>query len=254
MKNIRTDLALERPRLAEKQTKSEIHGCEASKIEHENHTYYSLSADFTSEYVDNESGLISAITEILTLLVPKDGDIFVAALGNVNITADSLGAVCAKKISATRHIERKISNLGGSVRSVAVIAPGVLGTTGIETSEIVAQLCKFLHPCCVIVIDALAAGSIERLGKTVQISDAGITPGSGALGTSSRTSNSPLSQEILGAKVISIGVPTVVDACSISDDIAEENCPLIVTHKNADVVIENSARIISSAINEFILM
>ena len=249
MKNIRTDLALERPRLAEKQTKSVIHGCETSKIEHENHTYYSLSADFTSEYVDNEQGLISAITEILTLLVPKNGDILIAALGNSSITADSLGAVCAKKISATRHIEQKIANLGGSVRSVAVIAPGVLGTTGIETSEIIAQLCKFLHPCCVIVIDALAAGSIERLGKTVQISDAGITPG-GAMGSSM----APLSQELLNAKVISLGVPTVVDLCSITDDIAEEDCPLIVTHKNADVVIENSARIISSAINEFILI
>jgi Germination protease. len=254
MKNIRTDFALERRRIAENQTIFEIHGCQASKIHHENHTYFSLSADFTAEYVDNESGLIKAIIEILSMLIPPNGEILVAALGNSGITADSLGAVCAKSISATRHIEQKIAILGGSVRSVAVIAPGVLGTTGIETAEIISQLCKLLRPCCVIVVDALAAASIKRLGKTIQISDAGITPGSGAMGSVRDASNVPLSEEFLQTKVISIGVPTVVDACAITDEIDEEDCPLIVTHKNADVIIANAARVISSAINEFILI
>lgn len=136
----------------------------------------------------------------------------IVGLGNRNITADALGAKVVGSLMITRHLKKYIPNeIDEGIRPVCAIAPGVLGTTGMETEEIVSALSKKLKPEIVIVIDALCSRRVERVNTTIQITDTGITPGAG-VGNKRKTIN----QETLGVPVIAIGVPTVVDAASIA--------------------------------------
>lgn len=163
--------------------------------------------------------------ELKALTDGKIGDddcVLVVGLGNVKITADSLGPKAVGGLMITRHLKQYIPDkIDKGVRPVCAIAPGVLGTTGMETEEIVYALTQMIRPSLVIVIDALCSGSIERINTTVQITDTGITPG-GGVGNKRKTINS----QTLGVPVIALGVPTVVDAATIARagiELAEKN-------------------------------
>ncbi|MCL6443545.1 MAG: GPR endopeptidase [Alicyclobacillus sp.] len=146
--------------------------------------------------------------------VPEDGNVLVVGLGNAHITPDSLGPLVADRMFVTRHLFRYMPEvLGDGFRTVAAVSPGVLGITGIETSEIVKGIVEHVQPDVVIAIDALAARSLDRVNSTIQISDAGIQPGSGV-----GNKRMALDKATLGVPCIAIGVPTVVEAATIAND------------------------------------
>lgn len=182
------------------------------------------------------------------------GDILVVGLGNRDITPDALGPAVAGKIIATRHLRRELKETDPelaflrALRPVSVLANGVLGQTGIEAAELAAALCDIIRPDAVIAVDALACSDLSRLGNTIQIADAGISPGSGV-----QNSRRELSRATLGVPVIAIGVPTVVDMHTILrgyNTIPAADLPnLMVTPRDIDKLIENAARLIGCALN-----
>lgn len=144
----------------------------------------------------------------------KNKSILVVGLGNISVTPDALGPKVVKDIDITRHlIEFAEELVEPNTRSVSAISPGVLGTTGIETSEIINSVVEKTKPDIVIAIDSLASGSIHRIGNTIQFSNTGITPGEGV-----RNKRDGLNKETLGVPVIAIGVPTVVDMATITNE------------------------------------
>jgi spore protease len=144
-----------------------------------------------------------------------DATVLVIGLGNRKVTPDALGPLVCDNLFVTRHLYDHLPEVveQGGFRPVAAVAPGVLGITGIETSEIVHGIVKKIKPELVIAVDALAARSLERVNTTIQIADVGISPGSGV-----GNKRKGLNQKSLGVPVIAIGVPTVVDAVTIASD------------------------------------
>lgn len=205
-----------------------------------------------SSHISDE--LVDTVSQELGRLIPKEGTVLAAGLGNTNITPDALGPEFIKGIFVTRHLKRELcDSLGlGTLRPVAAVAPGVLGQTGVETGELLLGAVNVIKPCAVIVVDALAARRLERLGCTVQISDSGIIPGSGV-----GNSRTEISRKTLGVPVISIGVPTVVDAKTLARDVSgyaaesENNGKndMMVTPKEIDILIERCSSLISLAVN-----
>ncbi len=190
----------------------------------------------------------------------------VVGLGNESITPDSVGPKAVKKLLVTRHIEfidKTLYNDAG-FGNLAAISPGVLGQTGIESRDIISGVVQKVNPDCVIIIDSLASRRLARLATTVQLSNTGISPGSGV-----DNRRVELSRDTLGVAVISIGIPTVVDAATLACDlleeaIGEENEALnqiiekvfstdrkgmFVTPKENDVIAKNSAKLIATVIN-----
>lgn len=140
--------------------------------------------------------------------------ILVVGLGNWNVTPDALGPRVVEHLLVTRHIKEYIPDqIDEGVRSVCAVAPGVLGITGIETSEIIKGIVDRVKPNLVIAIDALASRKMERISTTIQLADTGINPGSGV-----GNNRKELSRESMGVPVIAIGVPTVVDAATMASD------------------------------------
>jgi len=183
--------------------------------------------------------------------------VLVAGLGNTEITPDALGAKSMKYILATRHIKGEFARSAGldNLRSVSVISTGVLGQTGIEVSEIIKSLSESLKPSAVIVVDALAARELSRLGCTVQISNTGIYPGSGV-----GNHRKGITNENIGVPVIAVGVPTVVNAVTLAEDILNRHeleekdvSPrgesMIVTPREIDLLIERAAKLVGMSIN-----
>lgn len=202
-----------------------------------------------------EEDAVEAIAAELRKLLPEEGTVLVVGLGNTDITPDAVGPQSAGMVLATRHINEELSeDIGlGKLRPVAGFIPGVLGKTGVETAESVKGLVECVRPSAVIVIDALAARRLKRLGNTVQMSDTGIIPGAGV--GNARTA---INREGLGVPVISVGVPTVVDAQTLVNDLTddeteisrEENKKMIVTPREIDLVVERAARIIGLSVNK----
>lgn len=178
--------------------------------------------------------------------VKSDDITLVAGLGNSKITPDALGVRVIDDLMVTHHIKRYMADmLDNNISNVCAITPGVLGTTGIETVEIVKGITDRLKPNLVIAVDALAAADIRRVSTTVQISDTGIQPGSGV-----GNNREGLNEETLGTKVIAIGVPTVIDAATISKEpIPDDLSPLMVTTKDIDLVIDRMAKTVANGIN-----
>ena len=194
-------------------------------------------------------------TRLRSLFPKKTGTVLVVGLGNRDITPDALGPKTVQKVLATRHIREELGEVEGleSLRPVAVFAPGVLGKTGIESIELIKGAVQSVKPSLVIVIDAFAARESERLGNTVQLASSGICPGSG-VGNSRKAVN----EKTLGVPVISIGVPTVVDASTIVRDIAGESAlqkvkpfgkEMFVTPREIDLLIERGAGLLSRVLN-----
>lgn len=226
--------------------------------------YITVEADSLDGQLDDSCREI--ISGELETLLPKQGTVLVAGLGNLDITPDALGPKTASQVLATRHIDRQTAEKMGisHLRPVCVLSPGVLGKTGIETAEIILGAVERIKPSAVVAVDALAAGDLSRLGKTVQISDAGICPGSGV-----GNSRKEISRRLLGVDVIAVGVPTVVDAETLAEDYFEKlgreygtnGCPagtdrkfsaapkMMVTPREIDSVIDHAADLVALSIN-----
>ena len=146
--------------------------------------------------------------------IDKKSNVLVVGLGNWNVTPDALGPKVVSKLMVTRHLLEHIpEQIDEGVRPVCALAPGVLGLTGIETSEIIKGVVDKVKPDLVIAIDALASRRMDRVSTTIQIADTGINPGSGV-----GNKRMGLTKETLGIPVIAIGVPTVVDAATMAND------------------------------------
>lgn len=145
----------------------------------------------------------------------ENSTVLVIGLGNRNVTPDALGPIVCDNLFVTRHLYDHLPELveQGGYRPVSAVAPGVLGITGIETSEIVHGIVKKVKPDLVICVDALASRSLERVNTTIQIADVGISPGAGV-----GNKRKGINKKSLGVPVIAIGVPTVVDAVTITSD------------------------------------
>ena len=154
------------------------------------------------------------LKKIIDIHTDKQGDILVVGLGNIYVTPDALGPKVINEIDVTRHIIKYLPQyVDEGTRPVSAISPGVLGTTGIETVEILKGIVDNIHPKLLIVIDALASRSIDRISSTIQISDTGIVPGAGVGNT-----RQEISQTTLGIPVIALGIPTVVELATLVSD------------------------------------
>ncbi|MBQ8852561.1 MAG: GPR endopeptidase [Oscillibacter sp.] len=197
---------------------------------------------------------VRALAQELTGLLPEakpDTPVLVAGLGNRSITPDAIGPQVHEHTLVTRHLVEQAPEHFGSFRPVAALATGVLGTTGLESGELVQSLCQSLKPAFVIAVDALASRSLQRLCRTVQLADTGITPGSGV-----GNHRFALTKESLGVPVLAIGVPTVVDAATLAADLMDvEELPdlgagrdLLVTPKDIDSQVKDLSKVIGYAI------
>ncbi len=190
------------------------------------------------------------IASELSPLLKGAKNVLVAGLGNREITPDSLGVIAADHIFATRHIHSLAPDLiTDDMPSVCVLTPSVMGKTGIETAESIGAIVKEISPDIVIIIDSLACAKLSNLAKTIQLSDTGISPGSGVL-----NKRADLSYSTLGTRVISVGSPTVVDMQTIAENISGDSGSFnyenfFVTPKDIDRLISRTAKLISSAIN-----
>lgn len=238
--NFRTDLAVERRDLFKKANKitDDIPGIKSEdkqisdsihvyKVDVEDEeganaiqkpvgTYITIDVKKMKNIQDDEKDKIAyAISGELQQLIkkqiePKD-EILVVGLGNLYSTPDSLGPKVIQNIDVTRHIFKYLPQyVNDGDREVSAISPGVLGSTGIETQEILKGIVENVKPKLIIAIDSLASKSVERISSSIQLSDTGIIPGAG-VGNKRRE----LSKETLGVPVIAIGIPTVLDFATI---------------------------------------
>ena len=158
--------------------------------------------------------LTNELKNILDMHIKKQDEIIIVGLGNIYVTPDSLGPKVINEIDVTRHLIKYVPDVvEKDTRSVSAVAPGVLGTTGIETVEILKGIIENTHPKLVVVIDALASRSIERISSTIQISDTGIIPGGGV-----ENARTEISEKTLGIPVIALGIPTVVETAVLVND------------------------------------
>ncbi len=212
---------------------------------------------------DYENVCMCVARELKKILdVSPQAPVLTVGLGNECITADSIGPKSVKKLLVTRHIKEIMpEEIDESVRSVSAISPSVMALTGIETGDIIKGVTHMINPSLVIAIDALAARSMARLGRTIQIADTGINPGSGV-----GNNRKELSEKTLGARVIAIGVPMVVDVKTILYDCMEFSKmkerladvteklglgkgDMVVTSKDVDSLSDRCSRIIANGIN-----
>lgn len=304
MVNFRTDMAVERNDMYKKQN-GQIDGVEVQNEEKENikitrvkitneegekalnkpkGNYITLDIK-NIKTIDNEQiekisdNLAEELRNIIKEHISDTEDILIVGLGNLYVTPDALGPKVVPEIEITRHIlEYMPKAMPENTRPVSAISPGVLGTTGIETMEILKGIVENVKPKMLIVIDALATRSIERISSSIQIADTGIVPGAGVNNT-----RKEISQKTLGIPVIALGIPTVVDLASITNDcidlfienlqqkamsndylnklreqdnyeeIKEALVPkdynMIVTPKEIDKLIENMSKIVATGIN-----
>ena len=192
--------------------------------------------------------------ERLRDMLPASGSVLVVGLGNEAITPDALGPRTASMVLATRHIQGEFARSVGldDLRSTVVLKPDVLGNTGLESSEMVRGVCRVVNPAAVIAVDALAARNVERLGCTVQLSDTGISPGSGV-----GNNRKALNRETLQIPVIGVGVPTVVDAGTLAKDltgseevtVSSRGAQMMVTPREIDLMIARAARLLAMTIH-----
>lgn len=199
-----------------------------------------------------------ALSTLLRELLPhpNDGPVLIAGLGNRMITPDAIGPQTADHVIATRHLVAQSPAIFADWRPVSALAPGVLGQTGVETGEVICGVLDRVRPAAVIAVDALAAGRLSRLLRTVQLADTGITPGAGV-----GNARAALNEQTLSVPVIAVGVPTVVDgatlaheissqlgqpACEALDDLSQ---PVMITTRDIDREVADISRMIGYAVN-----
>jgi len=269
MQNIRTDLAVEARELSRREAKNatEIDGVISDvrtedgitvtniEITNENKALGKAIGNYITIESPNLKYSIDIYERVCTLIseeirkmadIKSDSLTFVVGLGNRDITPDALGTEVVSRLLVTHHIKQNMKDFfDDNISGVCALIPGVLGTTGIETAEIIKAVSEKVKPNLIIAVDAMAAADIRRVSTTVQISDTGIQPGAGV-----GNNRECLNEETIGAKVIAIGVPTVIDAATISKvEIPKELAPLMVTTKDIDLVIERTAKTVANGIN-----
>lgn len=220
---LRTDLAVELvdsepTKLIDdiKVTNITLNENEAKKINKKSGNYTTIEFEDVTDS-NNQKKVENIFSQELKKLLKskniKEDDLcLVLGLGNEKSTPDSLGPLVVSKTLVTNYIYL-YGTLDEGFRRVCAISPGVMGETGIETSDLLKSIVNIVKPAFVITVDALAASSIERVNKTIQMTDAGINPGSGV-----GNKRKEISEDILGIPTIAIGIPTVVDAASIVSD------------------------------------
>ena len=242
MYNFRTDLALERRDIYQKINKlNEIDGVKSAEDEIDKNikvsrvyvlnengekaigkpkgTYITIDVKNLKiagdEEIQKTSEVLSKeLKNMLDQHIQKEGELLIVGLGNIYVTPDALGPKVINEIDVTRHIIKYLPQyVEEGTRPVSAISPGVLGTTGIETVEILKGIVDNVKPKLLIVIDALASRSIDRISSTIQISDTGIVPGAGVGNT-----REEISRKTLGIPVIAIGIPTVVELATLVSD------------------------------------
>lgn len=261
--NVRTDLADEARKLWQQGSEStgklsgvkccqeNLHGLELTEIEIFNSKgeqalgkvrgkYFSLDfSDIHGRGSENFSNAALAVSEIIKRLMPLDFEsVLVAALGNPDITPDALGSLSASSVLVTAHLPQ---NEFPQFSPIAVFRPGVLGTSGIESSAQIKAVVDLFKASVLIVIDALAGSDADRLCRCIQISDAGISPGSGV-----GNNRQEVSKSVLGIPVISIGMPTVIDASYFGEQSFKG---MFVTPRSIDSLVRVGAKIIGYGIN-----
>lgn len=212
-------------------------------------TYITLEApDLQESDEDYHREISEELAKQLRSVLPDIGNeksILVVGLGNRDVTADALGPSTVDNLFITRHIIREYGKQAyhaSKMHQISALVPGVMAKTGMETAEIIKGVIKVTEPDIVIVIDALAARSVKRLNRTVQITDTGIHPGSGV-----GNHRNALTKESLGIPVIAIGIPMVVDAGTIvcdaleklSQEFDEGKASLDYFRNNADTQLHN---------------
>ena len=238
--------------------------------------YITIESQMMNDEVESmDNKIIQKVADTIkdiSHLVKKD-TVLVVGLGNGDVTPDALGPKVVEKLQITRHlIEYAPEYVKEGTRAVSAIIPGVLGTTGIETSEIVKGIVERVKPDLVIVIDALASKNMDRISKTIQIADTGIIPGSGV-----GNSRFAITKETLGVPTIVIGVPTVVGIPTIVDEaisyviektteddaekdklknknymkeiLENKKFDFMVTPKDIDDIINNLSNLVANSIN-----
>ena len=307
MFNVRTDLAMEVRELYKERTKQEVEGVavDVEEMGNVNITRVDIMNDYGAQVMGKAKGKYITLEckalrradadlkdevsqtlakELKKLVVKKENPkILIVGLGNWNITPDALGPRVVSKVFVTRHLFKMYNKEGDKdLAEVSAISPGVMGTTGLETSEIIRGVVEKSKPDMVIAVDALASRKMERVNTTIQISTSGISPGSGV-----GNKRMALDEQNLGIPVVAIGVPTVVDAATLTSDTIEMvinefsnqasvgsqfynmlgelkeqekynlireilepfGANLVVTPKEVDEVIVNMAQIIANGIN-----
>ena len=206
--------------------------------------YYTMELD---KQFYRGSELFPSAAAVLSLLLRRCikremKSFLIAALGNPDITPDALGPLAASNIIVTRHMKNHSPADFRDFCSTALCRTGVLGTTGVESAQQIKTLCQSIGADCVIAIDALAGADVSRLCSTIQISSAGIAPGSGV-----GNNRDALSFDYLGVPVIAIGMPTVIDAVFLSDSTGLDS--MFVTPRNIDSSVRSAGRLIGYGIN-----
>lgn len=294
--SIRTDLALEAKEMYSQtaKDKDEINGVDVKitknesivttkiKITNENGiralgkpigTYVTIEAPdikYSVEVYEKACELLAEEIRNLAKIESKTRTL-VVGLGNKKITPDALGPDVISKLMVTNHMKEHLKDFfDDDITSVCALAPGVLGTTGMETAQIIKGVVDQIKPDLVIAVDALASRSLDRISTTIQLSDTGICPGAGV-----ENSRAKLDEKTLGVKVLAIGVPTVVDAITIASDsidmamndlnedilgdekknqlikdaLSKNIGALMVTPKDIDSVIEKTSKTVANGIN-----
>ena len=214
-------------------------------------TFWQRKADFFPRAV-------RAVGTQLRAMVPAEGPVLVVGLGNAAMTPDAVGPLTADSVLVTRHLISAMPRQFAGFRPVSVVRTGVLGTTGVESAEAVAGVAEQVQPAAIIAVDALASRRRERVCATVQLSDTGITPGSGV-----GNHRAALNRETLGVPVIAVGIPTVVDAATLAADLLEEagvehidadrlrqgQGNMMVTPRDIDAQVRDLSKVVGYGIN-----
>lgn len=214
-------------------------------------TFWQRKADFFPRAV-------RAVGTQLRAMVPAEGPVLMVGLGNAAMTPDAVGPLTADSVLVTRHLISAMPRQFAGFRPVSVVRTGVLGTTGVESAEAVAGVAEQVQPAAIIAVDALASRRRERVCATVQLSDTGITPGSGV-----GNHRAALNRETLGVPVIAVGIPTVVDAATLAADLLEEagvehidadrlrqgQGNMMVTPRDIDAQVRDLSKVVGYGIN-----
>lgn len=218
----------------------------AEKIKKPIGSYVTLHSEHISSGLFTEE-LSKALASELKAFLPHEQSyplVLVAGLGNSAVTPDSIGPRVVSELIITRHIKKADEGFF-SLRPVCALAPGVLGITGMESAEIFSAVCDKIKPDIIIAVDALAAADIENLGTTLQLSDTGISPGSGV-----HNRRNALNRETLNAPVIALGIPTVCDLAAVQPSAATAyGESIMVTPKSIDAIVSRASTIISRGLN-----
>ena len=259
---VRTDLAaeasarLETPVEGVESEELRLHGCRVSKVVINSPAgaeaigkpegkYLTIEME---EYVNRRAlsfaDCANAISELLRSFdaVSRAKNFMIACLGNRAVTPDAVGPATADSIIVTRHLKSSMPEQFAGFSSVAVFRSGVLGTTGVESAQAVRSICSLVRPDCVIAVDALASGEVGRLCRNIQVCDTGIAPGSGV-----GNDRAAINSEYLGCPVLAVGLPTVVDASSLTGDDSAKG--LFVTPRNIDELVKSLSKLMAYGIN-----